>query len=433
MNAEIHGFPPSMWLDLEQPALGRAIGYLRAASGLTLDGLADRLHQAAGEKEVGVNGVAVWKWENGRHDVSRPYRKLLGAVCDRELGVMDLVTRREFVRRVTDLIGVGLLAIPTVAADPERLGAALNNLTPLDKQVLGDLEAITQDLARRHRATAPASLMRSVTSHFATFKGFFPEAPAHLRPRLYAATGEVAVLAGWLGWFAENRGDAEAWWQYAATLARAADNEQLRAHVLVAHSALYSTHGWRVADSSEALKMLEAAVSLAGAKAPPRLQAWIFGRLAEEHAIAGDEASAGHELDAAEHAMAVARAEEGSYAGARDAIHTYAYRGNCAMHLGHGQEAEASLRRVLEGTPDAYQTARCWSLMDLSVTQAQQNNEAGACQALAEAARLAFALRLTGYMYRARGIRQQHLSRWPDSPAVKEFDEQLRASSGRSW
>src|SRR5437588_174079 len=85
--------------------------------------------------------------------------------------------------------------------DQPQLGAALSGLHPVDGQVLGDLESLTEDISRRHRATAPRSLLPIATGHFSNLKQVMANAPVDLVPRAHAATGEAAILVGWLSWF----------------------------------------------------------------------------------------------------------------------------------------------------------------------------------------------------------------------------------------
>jgi hypothetical protein len=203
---------------------------------------------------------------------------------------------------------------------------------------------------------------------------------------------------------------------------------ELEAHVLVAASSLYSSQGWRPTSGRGALERLERALDLLGSQGAPRLRAWIYGRLAEEYALQGNQLLPYRHLEAAARGMALARAEDGIWAGARDSTHLEAYRGNVAMRLHRSREAEHSLEEVLAGTPPAYLTARCWSLLDLSEARAISENGEGAIQALSDAVDLAGTSALTAYVYRAQAIRRG-LQRWASVPAMGPVDERLAALS----
>jgi hypothetical protein len=335
----------------------------------------------------------------------------------------EIVKRRDFGRLMAALGGGAVAA----GLDQERLLSAFGQLTRVDEQLLRDLEALTLDYARRHRTTAPRNVLPELTNHVLRLRGLLDQAPARLLSRLQVDVAEAAITTGWLNWYTENRSHAEAWWNYAILTM----DTELQAHALVAASSLHSSQGWRPTSGLGALERLDAGLDLLGPQGAPRLGAWLHGRRAEEYALGGAGTLAYRELEAAGTAMARARAEDGIWAGARDSAHLEAYRGNVAMRLGRGEEAELSLEQVLAGTPDGYMTGRCWSLLDLSEARALRGDGEGAVGALSQAVGLAGRGGLTAYLYRAQAIRQG-LKPWAGAPAARALDEQFASLSRTS-
>src|SRR5207253_3237223 len=114
-------------------------------------------------------------------------------------------------------------------------------------------------------------------------------------PRLLEAASRTAITAGWLSYNVNNRGDAEAYWTYAETLARDLGSNELLAYALGVRSSVYSTVPKRAgypADVAATRSLLEEAISIAKVGAGPALRAWLYSRRAEEHAVLGDRRAA---------------------------------------------------------------------------------------------------------------------------------------------
>src|SRR5436190_13278659 len=74
----------SLWVQLPQPAFGRAVAVLRAAidgagRDLPREVLAGKMRNVA-TGYVGLDATTIWRWESGRTDARRHYRSMIGDV-----------------------------------------------------------------------------------------------------------------------------------------------------------------------------------------------------------------------------------------------------------------------------------------------------------------------------------------------------------------
>jgi tetratricopeptide (TPR) repeat protein len=315
--------------------------------------------------------------------------------------------------------------------DPERLSAALLAGIGSDVHLVDDLGASINAHARRWLTERPDALLPVIKGDLSTVNQLrLGSRTATVRRRLSSLTSATAALAGWLVWQAGNDEAANAYYTFAQSLASEAQDRDDRAFVLGLRSFMGSGLFGGTADDGLALAALHEAVELTERSASPYLRVFALVRRAEELARAGDSnAAAERDLERAESALAAA-------AGPHDGFFSYFSQervvgcwGTCAMLQGRPRDAIAMLPTVLAATPDELAAERSILVADLGAAHAMIGEVEEACALLGRS------LELGGHgraerVGRVRGIRETHLSPWPEAPPVVRLDEELRTIAG---
>jgi transcriptional regulator with XRE-family HTH domain/tetratricopeptide (TPR) repeat protein len=419
----------------------------RIRRGWTEDDLAVKLHELAaelGEADCAVDANQVSKWERGVRNPGRFYRPRLCLALEaepQELGFeptpravrdaselrMRLMKRRVFLAQTALL--AGSLAIPAPGVNITRIAAAMTLRPGRDVHLHHDLLRIAAGLSQQLDMVAPSSLMPQVLGLLQQERDLLRERSA---TRLVEATIRTAITAGWLSYNINNRGDAEAYWSYAESLAREIGSNQLLAYCLGVRSSVYSAVPKRAGlplDAAASMSLLEHAISLARVSPSLALRAWLYARRAEEHAVVGSKQAAYSDVERAY--KVVGRNHLGSddfpiLPTWRDARLTR-YHGSVAQLVQDYKQAISILTETLDALNPAYLPQRAMALTDLATAHAHlpQPEVEFASQLLGQAHAIAAPAGLGEATRRVMEARHQ-LQQWADSPSVRRLDEQLR-------
>jgi transcriptional regulator with XRE-family HTH domain len=318
---------------------------------------------------------------------------------------------------------VGLAGM--VMVDWERIVAA--TVAPLvEDSALDSLETITDSYARLWKTAPPRALLRGLHAHLGTLTTLLPAAQGH---RLQALTADTAVLAGYLAFQAEDRGQATGYWDMAQQLSAEIGGET-QARALIAASAVHSTvaYGGVLTPSRTPLDLLEAAEARAGAGTSRLVRAWALARRAEERAALGDAGGADRDLEAADGCLQEQTTCAETIVGPRNSGQLDGFRGSCDVLLGRYGEAIASLRRSLDGMPASMVAWRSVVHADLGAALAGLGEVEEACTVLSAALRLATVAGAPEHVHRVHGVRHR-LHVHAAEPSVRRLDEELLAVS----
>jgi hypothetical protein len=394
---------------------------------------------------TGLNSVTVNRWKQGRQRPGAYYQRLLrllySAICTGLPGESesppaeaplrpspsddrDEMKRRRFFTYTAVLTG-------SLALDPERLSAALLAGTGTDVHLVDELRVSINAHARRWLTERPDALLPVIKDDLRTVDELrIGSRRAAVRRRLSSLTSTTAALAGWLVWQAGNDEAADAYYTRAHSLAREMQNRDDRAFVLALRSFMGSSLFGAAVDDGSALATLHEAVELTERSTSPFLRVFALVRRAEELARAGDSnGAAERDLDRAERVLASAAAPDDGFFSYYSQERLVGCRGTCAMVEGRPRDAIALLPTVLAATPEELAAERSVLVADLGAAHAMLGDVEEACALLGRS------LELGGHGHanrigRVRGIRDAHLSRWPDAPSVVRLDEELRTIAG---
>ncbi|MEU9190128.1 helix-turn-helix transcriptional regulator [Streptomyces sp. NPDC048484] len=186
----------------------------------------------------------------------------------------------------------GVIVGATVAAEPwERFAQAIGKGGKVDSTVLNTLVDRAGALHVSERQLTALELQGEVEGHLDAITSALPRAGDHERAMTIAG-GETAALAGWVAWDLGDQHRAHAYYKVAMDCAEAAGHPPLRALALA-----YASYG--AATPEKAAELLAQAVKDVRGPGNAAASAWIYGRLAEEAAAAGDEADALRAMDRA--------------------------------------------------------------------------------------------------------------------------------------
>jgi transcriptional regulator with XRE-family HTH domain len=426
---------------------GYRIRRRREECGLIEDELAARLARLSiflGQPDPEITADVVARWEAGeRISASRllllasvlnlPLAELLPALdpCSLPEWVVfasgaasmgdDGMLRREFVRLLLNL------SAASAGLDLERLSATLAGTAGIDLELISQLRQSSRTLAGCYDSL-PVSLFRQrAQAQLSAVKDLLAGSlPPNTRRELLSVGGECAVLAGWASRMDGRAAEAHTTFMLADTLARAAEDDSLRALVKVRIADEHSTvqaGGAAVEQPERCRVLLDAAEALAGPSAAPALRALIVLRLAEEHAAAGDVAQAQH---CTERAFMVCAEPRTEFYGVPWSLNVMdSFTGNIAFLSGRHQDAVRGLEATLRDMPESTVSNRSSVLADLGAAQAGIGELDAACTSLGQAWAIADGAGLAPRTARVLGIRQQSLEKWAGTAEVRRLDEQL--------
>ncbi|MFH9677799.1 helix-turn-helix domain-containing protein [Streptomyces sp. NPDC017405] len=196
----------------------------------------------------------------------------------------------EDVKRRT-LLGTAAVGAAAATEPWERLAHALSSNKEIDSEAADSLINRVCELHSRERALTARELQSEVESHLDSITTVLPRAGEHERA-LTVAAGETAALAGWVAWDLGNHPRAHAFYKVTMECARNAGHPPLRALALG-----YASYG--AATPEKAAELLIQATKDVHGPGNATASAWLYGRLAEEAASAGDHTNALRALDRA--------------------------------------------------------------------------------------------------------------------------------------
>jgi DNA-binding XRE family transcriptional regulator len=288
------------------------------------------LSQAALARLVHVSPDLIGKVEKADR---RPTRDLLDGL-DRVLGTAGALAElwpeveREGVRR---------------AAPASQNGMVF----PVDPELVGHWSRMLVVLAATDNAVGVRGLREVVVGELRLLSGHRRAASGPLQRRL------ATVEARWLefaSWVADNDGDpagATAWLQQAHDMAGENGDEVLCGYVLMRRAQRAVEAG----DAATAIALLDAGPPTA--RLPPRIRALSMVRVAQAHALAGDDAAARTALNAAYRYVdrAGGDTEDEVLAAHCGSAYIAAHEAQCRLMLGDSASAVAGYRRVLAAWP----------------------------------------------------------------------------------
>jgi transcriptional regulator with XRE-family HTH domain/phage tail protein X len=204
----------------------------------------------------------------------------------------DAVKRRTFTL-------LGGAVVGAAAAEPwERLAHAISKGKRVDSEAAAALvdHACALHVSEGHLTAQ--ELQDEVEAHLDAITTALPRAGENERTLMIAA-GETAALAGWVAWDLNDHPRARAFYKVTVECAEAVGHPPLRALARA-----YASYGADTPDKAAAL-LAQAANDVRG-PGNATASAWIYGRLAEEAASAGDDANALRALDRARFAYDLA-------------------------------------------------------------------------------------------------------------------------------
>ncbi|MEH1099606.1 helix-turn-helix transcriptional regulator [Micromonospora sp. CPCC 205561] len=267
----------------ERESFGRTLSRLRLQRGLSLARLAERVNYSRGH----LGNV-----ENGTR---RPNLEL-ARLCDAELqadgALVRLVTRapaRPPVPGTAGAVGEAAPALPAQVPHPAG---------PIDEPVLAAMRAVFDNVRVLGQALGASVVLGMVVDHASTMRSLADVAGGADRPRAQRLAARFAEYAGWMAQEAGAPDLALRWTETAARLARAGGDPALVSytHVRKALLALYDD------DALGTIALAGRAYAATGVA--PRVRGLAALRLAQGHALAGDERACLPLLDEARELLA---------------------------------------------------------------------------------------------------------------------------------
>ncbi|MEU8763897.1 helix-turn-helix transcriptional regulator [Streptomyces sp. NPDC048659] len=324
----------------------------RLAAGMTLDGLATRVHYSKGQLS---------KVETGRQQPTPELARLCdGAVgAGGELAALVPYTPRTARPSRRLVMTAGAASALTLAATPPGAPAAPTNPAPVPDPgrmadavggpLLDGVQALLGEF-RRLGQTAPASLvLPSVAAQARTLPELARASGSRTARGLYVLASRYAEFTGWM---AQESGDdraALAWTDAAVRLAEAAGDRDLAAYALVRRGLITFYGG----DAKATVELVQGAQS---GRSPDRIRGLAAQREAQGHALAGDRDACFRALDRARVLLdrAAATGSDGlpvvgtTHLGDPVAMTT----GWCLLDLGLPRQAAEALDREVARVPE---------------------------------------------------------------------------------
>ncbi|MGH7883939.1 MAG: hypothetical protein ACREN8_13730, partial [Candidatus Dormibacteraceae bacterium] len=280
---------------------------------------------------------------------------------------------------------------------------------------------------------SPSSLLPLLGDHQSRLMAIIQSAPAKVLRPLQIIGSEVAVLAGLVAYKHDDLGTARRQFELGTELARQANDGPAIAHAYRAQRNAISSasvRGGNRADSARALSMLDAAVAVAGAGAPPLQLAMLFATRAEERAVMGLKTEALQDIDRAARAVAQAGTPEVGYYDHWSETRLQGWHASVLLYLHRPVEAVKVLEQIVPATPDELVSDKADVLGDLGAAYAQAGQPEQAVHCLTNSLHIARQGGIDDGVARIQHVRNRHLSSYSDLPAVLELDERLNLTVG---
>jgi transcriptional regulator with XRE-family HTH domain len=267
--------------------------------------------------ELGVSETTLSRWEHGRQQPTLGHQQRLCEVLDKdpaELGfqedILDVGTRREFMRQVTALVGTATMEAVFDLGGPDeldRFSLAVGRPTRVDRATVQHLEAVTATHRQLYHHLSSLELVDPVTGHLRGVTRLLRGAQhGLLRRRLAAIAGETAGHAAWLFHDLGDQKLTERYYADATIATRKAGDPALDAYVTGFKSLVRASDG----EPTTALALARAARQAGARSATATTRAWLAGLEAQALAGLHDNKACFVALRQAETAIGQARPDE---------------------------------------------------------------------------------------------------------------------------
>jgi tetratricopeptide (TPR) repeat protein len=379
-----------------------------------------------------VSETTLSRWEHGRQQPTLGHQQRLCEVLDKdpvELGfqgdILEVGTRREFMRQVTALVGTATMEAVLDIGGPDaldRFSLAVGHPTRVDRATVQHLETVTATHRELYHHLSSLELVDAVTGHLRGVTRLLRGAQHRLRRRrLAAVAGETAGHAAWLFHDLGNQKLTERYYADAAIATRKAGDPALDAYVSGFKSLVRAGDG----DPKAALALARVARQVGARSATATTRAWLAGLEAQALASVQDTKACFVALRQAETAIGQARPEEDPpWMYNFDDGRLAALAGTCYRQLGKTTAAERTLQEALEGLDASRTRRRSEALLELALVQLDKEDIDRACQFATQSYEAAVeAGSVLGQ--RRVGAFRSRLDAWSDTEAVRNLDEQL--------
>jgi transcriptional regulator with XRE-family HTH domain len=382
--------------------------------------------------ELGVSETTLSRWENGRQQPTLGHQQRLCEVLDKdpvELGfqedILDVGTRREFMRQVTALVGTATMEAVLDIGGPEeldRFSLAVGHPTRVDRATVQHLETVTATHRELYHHLSSLELVDAVTGHLRGVIRLLRGAQHRvLRRRLAAVAGETAGHAAWLFHDLGDQKLTERYYADAAIAIRKAGDPALDAYVSGFKSLVRASDG----EPKAALALARVSRQVAARSATATTRAWLAGLEAQALAGLHDNKGCFVALRQAETAIGQARPEEDPpWMYSFDEGRLAALAGTCYRQLGKLTAAERTLQEALVALDPSCTRRRSEALLELALVQLEKEDIDEACRFATQS--YAAAVEAGSVLGQRRvGAFRSRLDRWSDAEAVRTLDEQL--------
>jgi transcriptional regulator with XRE-family HTH domain len=435
----------------------------RRLRGWSQEDVAAGLHRLAanlGEAELGVDATMVSRWERGTRRPRPRYVRLLCSLFElpaEQLGIVDDsefslgfegvqgaledhdVDRRDFIHKVSALLGVAALPMPRLqpaGSEPwDRLSRAVRLPGRVGEETVEHLEQVTYALeALGPTQVSSRAILGPVTGHLdAILQLLQGPLPPALRRRLCSLAGETAGFAGWLRWDMDDPAGVAAYFRSALEAAREAGDRPLVAY-LVGSSACQPPHR---EDPAERLRRLRASGDgFKQSDATPASQVWMAAKEADACALIGDASGCLRALDRAgtiletEDVAADAASRRPRFSPVNSSW-LAGERGASLAKLGRSEDAREILRPVIAALGPEKERDRLWLSTSLAQTYVKDEEPEEACRVARDVLDRAGRMQVYPILKIVQGLRTD-LRPYGSTAAVRELDDHLEAVGMRT-
>jgi transcriptional regulator with XRE-family HTH domain/tetratricopeptide (TPR) repeat protein len=382
--------------------------------------------------ELGVSETTLSRWENGRQQPTLRHQQRLCEVLDMdsvELGfkgdILQVGTRREFMRQVTALVGTATMEAVLDVGGPDaldRFSLAVGRPTRVDRATVQHLEMVTATHRQLYHHLSSLELVDAVTGHLRGVTRLLRGAQHRvLRRRLAAIAGETAGHAAWLFHDLGDQKLTERYYVDAAIATRKAGDPALDAYVSGFKSLVRVSQG----EPKAALALARAARQAGARSATATTRSWLVGLEAQALATLRESKACFLALRQAETAIGQARAEEDPpWMYGFDEARLAALAGTCYRQLGKISAAERTLHEALAALDPSCTRRRSEVLLELALAQLEKEDIDEACRFAGQSYEAAMAAGSVIGQRRVGAFRSR-LDQWSDAEAVRNLDEQL--------
>jgi hypothetical protein len=411
---------------------------------LVRDLLAERgMSQRALAREIPINAGQLSRVLNRERLASEEVASRCDEVFDTgcrlaEAAQRDRATRRLTRKAPTAMAGRHAPQPAAAVATPQPVGHGSNawhnngfvteplELALYEREVSLDtvhaFEGMVSLLRRLDDEVGPGQLIDAVTAHLTTVIALLSQSASdgHAFTGLSRVAASLSQLSGWLSFDLNRPEVARRHLAVAHQAAIAAADPHLAAYALSWQALIVGQ-----ASPRAGLVLALAARRQAGRDVPASVLAWLSRVEAESSAGNGDFNDSHRALDRLAAAAARPRTErDPSWTYFIDDAQIAAYQGVCLVRLGHGLQAEASLRQALDALPAAFVRDRCLYLTYLSAALLLQRQPEAAAFTATQSFGLAVATQSLRSIHRLHTIGRD-LAPWQTLPEVQELTDLL--------